>query len=64
MLSEMCSASTPIIMLSDVFDMLVLADCEVMFNFVEDGVSTWKAVSFQHVKLVKKKGSPKNFLSN
>lgn len=51
-------------MLSDVFDMLVLADCEVMFNFVEDGVSTWKAVSFQHVKLVKKKGSPKNFLSN
>ncbi|PVD23518.1 hypothetical protein C0Q70_16790 [Pomacea canaliculata] len=45
-LKEMCSASTPIIMLSDVFDMLVLADCEVMFNFVEDGVSTWKAEPF------------------
>ncbi|XP_076462348.1 THO complex subunit 1-like [Babylonia areolata] len=43
---EMCSASTPFLMLADVFDMMVLEDCQLMFDFVEDRVLTWKSEPF------------------
>ncbi|KAK7501107.1 hypothetical protein BaRGS_00007592 [Batillaria attramentaria] len=44
--AELCSASTPFLMLADVFDMMVLEDCEEMFDFVEDRVTTWKSDTF------------------
>ncbi|KAL8610598.1 hypothetical protein ACOMHN_006317 [Nucella lapillus] len=43
---EMCSASTPFLMLADVFDMMVLDDCQLMFDFVEERVLTWKSEPF------------------
>ncbi|KAK7100737.1 THO complex subunit 1-like [Littorina saxatilis] len=43
---ELCSASTPFLMLADVFDMMVLDDCQDMFDFVEDRVLTWKSEPF------------------
>ena len=42
--SEMCSASTPFLMLTDIFDMMVLNDCQEMFDVIEDRVLTWKSV--------------------
>ena len=44
--SELCSASTPFLMLADVFDMMVLEDCQDMFDFVEEHVLTWKSVGY------------------
>lgn len=45
-MKELCLASTPFLMLADVFDMLVLEECEDMFDFVEDRVTTWKSDTF------------------
>ncbi|XP_048255677.1 THO complex subunit 1-like [Haliotis rufescens] len=43
---EMCSASTPFLMLSDIFDMMTLDKCEEVFNIVEEKVTTWKSSMF------------------
>ncbi|GAB1599923.1 THO complex subunit 1-like [Argonauta hians] len=43
---DVCSASTPFVLLSDVFDMITLEQCEDIFNLVEEKVSTWKSDTF------------------
>jgi len=42
---DICSTSTLFILLSDLFDVILLNDCERVFSFVEDRVSLWKLVS-------------------
>ncbi|XP_053537176.1 THO complex subunit 1 [Ictalurus punctatus] len=41
-----CSASTPFLLLGDVLDCLPLDQCDQIFSFVEENVSTWKSSSF------------------
>ncbi|KAL5016765.1 hypothetical protein ScPMuIL_006354 [Solemya velum] len=43
---DVCSPSLPFLMLCDVFDMVTLDQCEVVFELVEDKVNTWKAETF------------------
>uniref|UniRef100_A0A8C9T9Q6 THO complex 1 n=1 Tax=Scleropages formosus TaxID=113540 RepID=A0A8C9T9Q6_SCLFO len=40
-----CSATTPFLLLGDVLDCLPLDQCDKIFTFVEENVSTWKSVS-------------------
>lgn len=40
-----CSATTPFVLLGDVLDCLPLDQCDKIFSFVEENVSTWKSVS-------------------
>uniref|UniRef100_A0A9J7Y2R0 THO complex 1 n=1 Tax=Cyprinus carpio carpio TaxID=630221 RepID=A0A9J7Y2R0_CYPCA len=40
-----CSATTPFLLLGDVLDCLPLDQCDKIFSFVEENVSTWKSVS-------------------
>lgn len=47
----LCNANTPITVLSDMFDVLTLANCEWLFRTVEQGVDIWReAVFFQPCK--------------
>lgn len=39
---DLCSASTPIVLLSDIFDIYTISECETLFAFVEKNVSIWK----------------------
>uniref|UniRef100_A0A673Y7V2 THO complex 1 n=1 Tax=Salmo trutta TaxID=8032 RepID=A0A673Y7V2_SALTR len=41
-----CSATTPFLLLGDVLDCLPLYQCDKVFSFVEENVSTWKSNSF------------------
>ncbi|XP_034039316.1 THO complex subunit 1 isoform X2 [Thalassophryne amazonica] len=41
-----CSATTPFLLLGDVLDCLPLDQCDRIFTFVEENVSTWKSSSF------------------
>ncbi|XP_028988046.1 THO complex subunit 1 [Betta splendens] len=41
-----CSATTPFLLLGDVLDCLPLDQCDKIFSFVEEKVSTWKSNSF------------------
>uniref|UniRef100_A0A3P8VZ11 THO complex 1 n=1 Tax=Cynoglossus semilaevis TaxID=244447 RepID=A0A3P8VZ11_CYNSE len=41
-----CSATTPFILLGDVLDCLPLDQCDKIFTFVEENVSTWKSNNF------------------
>ncbi|XP_059420138.1 THO complex subunit 1-like [Carassius carassius] len=41
-----CSASTPFLLLGDVLDCLPLDQCDKIFSFVEENVSTWKSSTF------------------
>ncbi|XP_060900924.1 THO complex subunit 1 isoform X2 [Labrus mixtus] len=41
-----CSATTPFVLLGDVLDCLPLDQCDKIFTFVEENVSTWKSNSF------------------
>ncbi|XP_037313114.1 THO complex subunit 1 isoform X1 [Pungitius pungitius] len=41
-----CSATTPFLLLGDVLDCLPLDQCDKIFSFVEENVSTWKSSSF------------------
>ncbi|XP_054615835.1 THO complex subunit 1 [Dunckerocampus dactyliophorus] len=41
-----CSATTPFILLGDVLDCLPLDQCDKIFSFVEENVSTWTSSSF------------------
>ncbi|KAM9791483.1 THO complex subunit 1 [Syngnathus typhle] len=41
-----CSATTPFVLLGDVLDSLPLDQCDNIFTFVEENVSTWKSNSF------------------
>ncbi|XP_076001271.1 THO complex subunit 1 [Genypterus blacodes] len=41
-----CSATTPFLLLGDVLDCLPLDECDKIFSFVEENVSTWKSSSF------------------
>ncbi|MBN3310966.1 THOC1 protein, partial [Amia calva] len=41
-----CSATTPFLLLGDVLDCLPLDQCDKIFTFVEENVSTWKSNSF------------------
>uniref|UniRef100_H3CSS6 THO complex 1 n=2 Tax=Tetraodon nigroviridis TaxID=99883 RepID=H3CSS6_TETNG len=41
-----CSATTPFVLLGDVLDCLPLHQCDKIFSFVEENVSTWKSNSF------------------
>jgi THO complex subunit 1 len=43
---QMCSYATPIVILSDMFDILTLSHCEWLFKSVEQGVSTWREPVF------------------
>uniref|UniRef100_A0A8C7TGX9 THO complex 1 n=1 Tax=Oncorhynchus mykiss TaxID=8022 RepID=A0A8C7TGX9_ONCMY len=40
-----CSATTPFLLLGDILDCLPLDQCDKIFSFVEENVSTWKSVS-------------------
>jgi len=42
----LCSAGTPITVLSDMFDLLTLANCEELFKTVEQEVATWREPAF------------------
>jgi len=42
----LCSPGTPILVLSDMFDMLTLAETEILFYTVEKEVSTWRESVF------------------
>uniref|UniRef100_A0A4W4FFL2 Death domain-containing protein n=1 Tax=Electrophorus electricus TaxID=8005 RepID=A0A4W4FFL2_ELEEL len=44
-LHSICSATTPFVLLGDVLDCLPLDQCDGIFSFVEENVSTWKSVS-------------------
>ncbi|KAK6626388.1 hypothetical protein RUM43_006699 [Polyplax serrata] len=39
---DICSTSTPVVLLSDIFDIFTLDQCEELFVFVENEVSIWK----------------------
>jgi len=41
-----CSPGTPILVLSDMFDILTLANCEILFQTVEQEVATWRESVF------------------
>ncbi|XP_033838820.1 THO complex subunit 1 [Periophthalmus magnuspinnatus] len=41
-----CSATTPFLLLGDVLDCLPLDQCDRIFTFVEENVSTWKSNTF------------------
>lgn len=41
-----CSATIPFVLLGDVLDCLPLDQCDRIFSFVEENVSTWKSSSF------------------
>ncbi|XP_037644430.1 THO complex subunit 1 isoform X1 [Sebastes umbrosus] len=41
-----CTATTPFVLLGDVLDCLPLDQCDKIFSFVEENVSTWKSNSF------------------
>ncbi|XP_072297863.1 THO complex subunit 1 [Eucyclogobius newberryi] len=41
-----CSATTPFLLLGDVLDCLPLDQCDKVFTFVEENVSTWKSNTF------------------
>ena len=41
-----CSATTPFLLLGDVLDCLPLDQCDKIFSFVEENVSTWKSVRY------------------
>jgi hypothetical protein len=41
---EFCNASTPFLMLSDVFDSVTFDKCEDVFTYVEEVVTGWKSV--------------------
>lgn len=43
---SICSATMPFILLGDVLDCLPLDQCDKIFTFVEENVSTWKANAF------------------
>jgi len=43
---DICSTSTLFILLSDLFDVISLDECEQVFSFVEDRVTLWKLVSY------------------
>ncbi|KAL3868154.1 hypothetical protein ACJMK2_040988 [Sinanodonta woodiana] len=43
---DVCSATAPFLMLADVFDMITLSECEIVFNLVEDKVHTWRSEMF------------------
>uniref|UniRef100_A0AAR2LLD1 Death domain-containing protein n=1 Tax=Pygocentrus nattereri TaxID=42514 RepID=A0AAR2LLD1_PYGNA len=43
---SICSATTPFVLLGDVLDCLPLDQCDKIFSFVEENVSTWKSNSF------------------
>ncbi|XP_074641621.1 THO complex subunit 1-like isoform X1 [Tubulanus polymorphus] len=52
--NELCSPSTPFLMLSDVFDSVTLERCDDVFTYVEEGVMEWKSDMFY--------GAGKNYL--
>uniref|UniRef100_A0A3B3ZZP3 Death domain-containing protein n=1 Tax=Periophthalmus magnuspinnatus TaxID=409849 RepID=A0A3B3ZZP3_9GOBI len=43
---SICSATTPFLLLGDVLDCLPLDQCDRIFTFVEENVSTWKSNTF------------------
>ncbi|CAG5115129.1 unnamed protein product, partial [Candidula unifasciata] len=43
---DMCSPSTPFLMMADIFDMLTIERCEAIFDLVEDKVTVWKSEPF------------------
>lgn len=43
---SLCSTTLPILLLSDVFDVITLDQCETLFTSVERNVSTWKGEPF------------------
>ena len=43
--SDQCALTVPFLMLADLFDVIPLDECEIMFNLVEDRVSIMKSVS-------------------
>uniref|UniRef100_A0A8C8JNJ4 Death domain-containing protein n=1 Tax=Oncorhynchus tshawytscha TaxID=74940 RepID=A0A8C8JNJ4_ONCTS len=45
-LAGICSATTPFLLLGDILDCLPLDQCDKIFSFVEENVSTWKSNSF------------------
>ncbi|KTG33995.1 hypothetical protein cypCar_00009961 [Cyprinus carpio] len=46
MCARVCSATTPFLLLGDVLDCLPLDQCDKIFSFVEENVSTWKSSTF------------------
>ncbi|KAJ8306121.1 hypothetical protein KUTeg_016666 [Tegillarca granosa] len=42
--SDLCATSVPILLLSDIFDVITLDQCEDLFNLVEENLSTWKSI--------------------
>ncbi|KAH3695458.1 THO complex subunit 1-like [Dreissena polymorpha] len=44
--AELCSAIVPLLLLTDIFDVIPLEQCEDLFNLVEDKVRIWKSQTF------------------
>ena len=43
---KICSDNLPIILLSDMFDIISLQDCEKLFYCVEENIDVWKEPAF------------------
>lgn len=44
--NELCSTNVPFMLLTDIFDVVPLDQCEELFSLVEDKVSVWKSATF------------------
>uniref|UniRef100_A0A3Q1HHN6 Death domain-containing protein n=1 Tax=Anabas testudineus TaxID=64144 RepID=A0A3Q1HHN6_ANATE len=47
-----CSATTPFLLLGDVLDCLPLDQCDKIFSFVEENVSTWKSYLSNTIQII------------
>ena len=43
---NLCNKTTPIQVLSDMFDIITLAQCEVLFGTIEKNIAVWKSADF------------------
>jgi len=44
--AEICSPSLPVTLMSDLFELSGLSDCEVFFEYVENNLDVWKEPFF------------------
>lgn len=49
---DLCSVIMPFVLLSDIFDLITLSQCEIVFYLVEEKLPVWKTVSGTHSQLL------------
>ena len=45
LVTDLCSVIMPFVLLSDIFDLITLSQCEIVFYLVEEKLPVWKSVS-------------------